>query len=264
MNTQQTKKVTAAKKATFSANKKTKPATYAPVAVKTEPQTTTNHGTDLLETISGIIRSNSHSNIKIEAHTHVDGFSIAVTTNHQPDLELPFTDNDDQIWPELRQSLSTPLPGQYWEGQGGYYAGLMVDGNQLWYIILSDVKHELDSLTWGESSSEIKGDFSRRDGRKNTALILAAEPDNAAAQHVTALLIDGHKDFYWPAQHELDQINITCPDLMGKKQYWSSTQFSASLAWIQDFEDGHTYIGYKDYKRAVRAVRRILANSSIK
>jgi hypothetical protein len=260
----QTKKVTTAKKATVSANKKTKPATYAPIQVKSAPQAPASHGIDLLETISDIIGSNKHSNIKIEAHTHVDGFSIAVTTNQQPDLELPFTDSDDQIWPELRQTLSTPLPGQYWEGQGGYYAGLMVDGNQLWYIILSDAKHELDSLTWGKSSNEIKGDFSRRDGRKNTALILAAEPDNKAAQHVTALLIDGHKDFYWPAQHELDQINITCPHLMGTKQYWSSTQYSALTAWLQDFENGYTLIDLKDYKRAVRAVRRISANSSIK
>ncbi len=260
----QTKKLSAAKKAVVSANKKTKPATFAPMQVKSAPQAPANHGIDLLETISDIIGSNKHSNIKIESHTHVDGFSIAVTTNQQPDLELPFTDNDDQIWPELRQSLSTPLPGQYWEGQGGYYAGLMVDGNQLWYIILSDAKYELESLTWGKQPNEIKGDFSRRDGRKNTALILAAEPDNEAAQHVTALLIDGHKDFYWPAQHELDQINITCPQLMGIKQYWSSTQYSADHAWIQAFELGRTYISLKDIKRAVRAVRRILANSSIK
>jgi hypothetical protein len=40
--------------------------------------------------------------------------------------------------------------------------------------------------------------------------------------------------------------------------HWSSTQCSAGRAWIQDFEDGHADIRRKGYKRAVRAVRRVL------
>lgn len=39
--------------------------------------------------------------------------------------------------------------------------------------------------------------------------------------------------------------------------YWTSTQYSAYLAWIQDFADGGQSYAYKNYTGRARAVRRI-------
>lgn len=153
--------------------------------------------------------------------------------------------------------ITPPKISEYWPGQGGTYAGIIRDGNRQWHLILADQQHTIEA-EWGTYPNHIPGEFSRRDGRHNTALILAAEPDNTIAGHVTALLIDGHKDFYWPAECENNLLFTNLPEHLAGNWHWSSTQFSARYAWIQDFEDGYQDIYDKGYSLAARAVRRIL------
>lgn len=164
---------------------------------------------------------------------------------------------------------AAPAIGQYWAGQGGFYAGIMRDGDRQWHLILAA---ELVDATadnskprtgkieskWGTYGETIPGEFSRRDGQHNTALILAAEPDNKIASHFTALLIDGHKDFYWPSQFEQNLCCINLQEHFISEWHWSSTQFSAHGAWDQHFEDGYQYVGNKSHSLAARAVRRLI------
>lgn len=150
-----------------------------------------------------------------------------------------------------------PRIGDYWPGQGGVYAGIVRDGNRQWHLILADQQHTIEA-EWGTYPNQIPGDFSRRDGQHNTALILAAEPENTIATHCTALLIDGHKDFYWPAQCENNLLFTNLPEQLTPDWHWSSTQSSAHHAWLQVFEDGTQYIDIKGNSLAARAVRRIL------
>jgi hypothetical protein len=148
-----------------------------------------------------------------------------------------------------------PPIGEYWEGQGGYYGGIVRDGEHQWHLIMTS--HALSDIEWGKYGNEIAGQFSRRDGLHNTQLILAGEPENAAAKFITSVNADGHGDCYWPSQGEQDLLNLNLPEHTDGKCYWSSTQCSSHGAWCQHFEDGYTYFDSKASKLAVRAVRRV-------
>lgn len=197
----------------------------------------------------------------------IAGFNALVNTatpSHKADLQRRLTD-------AIR--YSAPAIGDYWNGQGGYYAGIVRDGDKQWHLILADELVDTTTVNgqkstysnrtgtiksaWGAYLNEIPGEFSRCDGQHNTALILAAEPDNKIASHFTALLIDGHKDCYWPSQFEQNLLLINLPEHLEKTWHWSSTQYSAGNAWGQGFEDGYQGIYDKDGKLAARAVRRL-------
>ncbi|MES2181572.1 MAG: DUF1566 domain-containing protein [Pseudomonadota bacterium] len=156
-----------------------------------------------------------------------------------------------------RISANVPAPGQIWPGQGGVYVGIMRDGDNYWHLIMATGVSGVTSAHWGEYGIEIPGEVSRRDGLYNTQLILAADPANKIATYVAQLEIDGHKDFYWPAQCENNLIFINAPDHVGTGWHWSSTQYSARLAWIQYFDGGYQDSSHKDTTYAARAVRRL-------
>lgn len=192
-------------------------------------------------------------------------------------LEHPLVANStDEIIPfEETPTLTPPRVGEYWPGQGGYYAGIIRDGDRQWHLLLASELIEVTSMdspqaefirnasqpviaAWGDYGTELAGEFSQRDGMHNTYLILASDSENQIASHCTALLIDGHKDFYWPSQRELSLLHANLPEHFEKTWHWSSSQFSARHAWAQDFEFGTQYFGSKDDKLAAQAVRRIL------
>jgi hypothetical protein len=118
-----------------------------------------------------------------------------------------------------------PPIGEYWEGQGGYYGGIVRDGEHQWHLIMTS--HALSDIEWGKYGNEIAGQFSRRDGLHNTQLILAGEPENAAAKFITSVNADGHGDCYWPSQGEQDLLNLNLPEHTDGKCYWSK-DFSAA------------------------------------
>ena len=156
------------------------------------------------------------------------------------------------------QSLTPPRIGQYWSGQGGIYAGIMRDGENQWCLILAAKEQGLIDTNWGKPGETIPGEFSRRDGQHNTALILAAEPFNEIATYITAIEIDGHRDFYWPSQCENNLLFANLPEHLNREWHWSSTQYSARYAWDQYFEDGDQGVLNKDGSLAARAVRRLV------
>jgi len=168
--------------------------------------------------------------------------------------------------------LTPPRIGQYWPGQGGMYAGIIRDGENQWHLILGSetiepvcandhdrysIKHCAFKGTWGAYPNKIAGEFSRNDGQHNTALILAAEPDNYLANAITSLSIDGHNDYYWPAQCENNLLFINLRKQLAPRRHWSSTNNSADGAWTQSFEDGYQGLDCKDIRFAARAVRKL-------
>lgn len=172
-------------------------------------------------------------------------------------------------------AITPPRIGTYWIGQGGFYAGIVRDGDRQWHLILAatqvdttTIGHKEPNFTptpypaltaeWGAYGETIPGEFSRRDGQHNTALILAAEPSNAIALHCSQIQIDGHSDYYWPAQCENNLLFNNLPEHLPHEWHWSSTQCSARLAWFQYFEAGVQGILGKSLNIAARAVRRIL------
>lgn len=191
-------------------------------------------------------------------------------------LEHPLVANStDEIIPfEETPTLTPPRVGDYWPGQGGYYAGIMRDGDRQWHLLLASELIEVTSMDspqdefirnasqpviaeWGVYVSELAGEFSQRDGMHNTYLILASDSENEIASHCTALLIDGHKDFYWPSQHELNLLHTNLSEHFAPVRYWSSTQTCRRTARYLNPENDYQHIASKRCNFAACAVRRI-------
>lgn len=161
----------------------------------------------------------------------------------------------------METRLITPKIGEYWEGEGGHYIGLYTprDGSEARHLIAN-----LDNIIvvpWGKYGLDIPGAGNKFDGRINTRVILEADPQNKAALHVTNLEVDGHKDFFWPAQLELmlAYVNLGARIKEALKDPWvhSSTQYSAYGAWIQGFSNGNVGGWYKGDRASVLALRSI-------
>jgi len=78
------------------------------------------------------------------------------------------------------------------------------------------------------------------------------------AQWADALEHEGHADWYLPAQAELTMAWANVPELFSKGWHWSSSQFSASYAWLQLFNDGDQTSSAKGNELRARAVRRLI------
>jgi len=155
-------------------------------------------------------------------------------------------------------ALKVPQLGQYWEGQGGIYAGMMPgeNGQRPYHLIVSEESG--DGLEWGGYGHRIEGADSRINGMANTKTILLADGEHPAAEWAAKYTKDGHSDFYLPAQREQNLCFATILDQFETDDwYWSSTQYSAGNAWGQDFDDGSQDYANKYYPGRARAVRRI-------
>lgn len=147
-------------------------------------------------------------------------------------------------------SLTPPAPGQYWPEQAAWYAGPVAypDGRVI-ALLLPDGQESLGKMAWGEYGQHVPGATSHHDGRANTAAIAAA--GSPAAQAVLAL----NPDWYIPSQIEALQLFATLKAQVGPGWTWTSTQVSADLAFVQDFEGGFSDWGLKGSDYRVRAVR---------
>lgn len=155
-----------------------------------------------------------------------------------------------------KAALTPPPIAHYWQNQGGIFVGTISHHNadQQWHLIMAVPQNK---LAWSEEYKEIDSAECYWDGAANTAAMLATDK-SPAATWAASLNIDGHQDFYIPAQRELNLICINANHLAEKVWHWSSTQYSSLTAWSQDFEDGYQGFYRKDNRLAVRAVRRIL------
>ena len=68
----------------------------------------------------------------------------------------------------------------------------------------------------------------------------------------------GYFDWYLPTKEELNYMYILRNDIGGfsSTYYWSSTEYSSSYAWGQNFGNGDQNYYYKTYSDRVRCVRR--------
>lgn len=151
-----------------------------------------------------------------------------------------------------------PAIGEIWSGEGGIYCGILpaVGDRPAQHMIFSAV--DIGVHAWGGYGSLVPGAESRHDGRANTTALLesihkgAEHPAAKAASEYTA---DGKADFHLPSQLELFLASIYVPELFEKALHWTSTQRSANLAFVQDFEYGYSYWASKVFGWLVRPVR---------
>ncbi|SMG00364.1 DUF1566 domain-containing protein [Burkholderia singularis] len=151
---------------------------------------------------------------------------------------------------------SVPRLGDYWEGQGGIYVGVMPteSGGFAHRIVSID---EAENLEYGGYDHTTADANSKLDGAANTRALVADSKSHPAAEWCAEYMKDGHSDFYLPAQRELSLAWATVAQIFGPYWYWSSTQYSANYAWPQDFDVGYQGTADKGTKGRVRAFRRL-------
>lgn len=154
-------------------------------------------------------------------------------------------------------TLTPPPPGEYWHGQGGYYAGIIhnPENGARWHLIMAPMA--FGPAKWMENCEQTKNANSFYDGSANTRNMAYTEHDHPIINDIVTAQIEGHFDYYLPAQRELNLLCINLNHLCEKVWHWSSTQDDANYAWRQDFEFGYQDLGLKGTERAARAVRRL-------
>lgn len=160
---------------------------------------------------------------------------------------------------EKQPVSEVPAVGEYWEGQGGVYAGFIrgESGAPGWHLIVpTHPSATNDSIKWGPYNIDV-GVASHTDGRANTTALALLGDEYQAATWATNLEIEGHRDFYLPARRELALAEVNLADHFVKGWYWSSTQYSADYAWSQYFGDGYQSSAHKGNPGRARAVRRL-------
>lgn len=150
-----------------------------------------------------------------------------------------------------------PRIGEMWLAQGGIYAGQMLYPN-------GELRHQImhpDAIRaeWGGHGTEIEGANDNYDGAANTRAMRNSGLDLPIITALEALTAgDHHNDYHLPSIREQNLLTINLPHLLDDEWHWTSTQYSADYAWIQDCGYGNQGIHDKGLKLAARAVRSLL------
>ena len=129
------------------------------------------------------------------------------------------------------------------------------------YLEAAPVSTEWTAKQWGSYGTEIGATGTAiGTGQANTTAIVAAQgAGNYAAQLCNDLTEGGYIDWFLPSKDELNLMyqNLHFNDVGGfaASPYWSSSEYSPSLAWYQNFGTGSQYGGGKGGTDPVRAVR---------
>jgi hypothetical protein len=134
------------------------------------------------------------------------------------------TDNDPYIVSSKIYTIG------FWPELGGYVFRISADGR---HGLVAETKDQSTSSTWYDAQDVI------------------SNPVN----HST----NGQKFMDWrlPTKYELNEMYLQKEAIGGYAvyPYWSSTDFGAGLAWLQNFDDGSSYFNAQNHSFYVRAVR---------
>ena len=95
-------------------------------------------------------------------------------------------------------------------------------------------------------------------GQANTSTIVyRCGTAGIAARICDDLVLNGYSDWFLPSKDELNQMYLqkTLINFVVDNTYWSSTEYVANYAWVQDFGSGNQGGYLKFYTTYVRAVR---------
>jgi hypothetical protein len=130
-----------------------------------------------------------------------------------------------------RPQREFPPIGEWWDDQGGFYAGLARGRNGApdYHLLLTEPAQE--NIIW-----------------------------QAAMDWAKTLKIDGYDDFTLPNRSEQALLYANLKDMFNPEWHWSSEQYASDYdyAWYQSFGSGYQDLTRKDYELRARAVRRLV------
>lgn len=127
------------------------------------------------------------------------------------------------------------------------------------YGLIAPQQDQSSGVQWGCYGTSIPGAVSLTDGAANTAaIVVACVTRPIAASICDSLTINGYNDWCLPAKDQLNYL-YQQRSLVGgfsTNLYWSSSEFSADYAWIQNLYNGYQYNDFSKYTSYyVRCVR---------
>jgi hypothetical protein len=163
-----------------------------------------------------------------------------------------------------KKVVSTAKIGEQLDGGIVFKSEIGADGVQHGLMVcLTDLSA---GAGWGKTSVAT-GATSKTDGKSNTAKIIeAGGTDKEAAGIAKKCEAGGHKDWYLPAQDEMqllynerEKVNAGLAAANGIKLapewYWTSTENMKGSAWGMDLSDGSASSSNKLRNGSVRAIR---------
>jgi hypothetical protein len=246
------------------------------VYVETQSPTTNANGLISIKIGDGTVQSGDFTNIEwangpyfIKTETDPAGGTDYTITGTSQLLSVPYA-----LHAKTAESVSTTFSvGDF--AQGGIVFWVDETGQ---HGLVAAKEDQSTGVRWyagtfGNTQAKGDGPFS---GEANTSIIIAAQVaigddgSTYAARICNELQVtEGGKtygDWYLPSKEELNlmyQNKATIDATAGvnggsgfaSAYYWSSTEYSSSSAWIQDFGLGSQGYGSKYFANCVRAVR---------
>jgi hypothetical protein len=188
---------------------------------------------------------------------------LAFETSFTPDA-YKYCDGTD--WVKVDGGLGTGMPPTGCPtigdvcSDGTIYAGLSPDGNVPIYTTPADQ----GSFTWGPTG-DVAGvvnctttQTGCRTGETNTLALAALAGAYDAAKHCANLSANGKTGWFLPAQAELAVLHtnrVAIGGFSNGQYYWSSSEFSSTLAWAEAMGGDQDELS-KSTSYRVRCVRR--------
>jgi hypothetical protein len=147
-----------------------------------------------------------------------------------------------------------PAGGWVFYDKGSYSGG---------WRYLEAAPREAGEAEWGAKGNMAGTETRIGSGKRNTELIVATLKDlgesGKAAQLCAGYELSGYRDWFLPGRNEL---NLMYKNLKQKGRgnfkdgwYWSSSEYAADSAWLQDFSVGSRYGLGRNNSFCVRAAR---------
>jgi hypothetical protein len=148
---------------------------------------------------------------------------------------------------------------------GGFYIGTICAASTCYALIVAPNATGCACCQWKTTRTATSGTTSSVDGYNNTygPMNNATHP---AGNWTATRTINGFSDWYLPARDELNQLyvndggatntNLPAGEGFAADRYWSSTEYSATAACYQNFNNGGQNYNSKTFICRVRAVRR--------
>ena len=180
-------------------------------------------------------------NIHVHIHPHQERNSIAeamLKAVFEAGESATEPDDKSEVDGEEIVAITPPPIGEYWDGQGGIYAGVArgENGQPDYHLILAMTKPQQE-FTW--------------------------EAAKAYAQRVT---VEGHLDFTLPNRTESALLFANLREKFDTNYWhWTGTEYSTSRAFIQHFGDG--FQGYDlavSFEARARFVRRVAIHHQVR
>ena len=136
-------------------------------------------------------------------------------------------------------------------GDPGYIAGET-------HGLIAAPSDQSTGIEWGCYATTVGGtSIALGTGATNTAIVSAACGTGTAARLCADLVLNGYSDWYLPSREELIKLYINRISIGGFSTgyYWSSSEYSAYMAWLNAFYVGSSTSGGKYSPNYVRAVR---------